>query len=82
MFDSVHVFARGLAALDQGHVLRPANLSCELEQPWDDGLSLYNYINAVSTSNNITTRKITRTHKYRIAQSCYQYKIKCTLLSA
>ncbi|KAF4528382.1 hypothetical protein B566_EDAN017002 [Ephemera danica] len=48
MFDSVHVFARGLAALDQGHVLRPANLSCELEQPWDDGLSLYNYINAAS----------------------------------
>ncbi|KAG8225897.1 hypothetical protein J437_LFUL006129 [Ladona fulva] len=48
MFDSVHAFARGLAALDRSHVLRPANLSCELEQPWDDGLSLYNYINAVS----------------------------------
>ncbi|XP_046392461.1 glutamate receptor ionotropic, kainate 2 isoform X4 [Ischnura elegans] len=46
MFDSVHAFARGLAALDRSHVLRPANLSCELEQPWDDGLSLYNYINA------------------------------------
>ncbi|XP_069680346.1 glutamate receptor ionotropic, kainate 2 isoform X1 [Periplaneta americana] len=46
MYDSVHVFAKGLAALDRGHVLKPANLSCELEQPWDDGLSLYNYINA------------------------------------
>ncbi|XP_021925438.1 glutamate receptor ionotropic, kainate 2 isoform X1 [Zootermopsis nevadensis] len=46
MYDSVYVFAQGLAALDRGHVLRPANLSCELEQPWDDGLSLYNYINS------------------------------------
>ncbi|XP_068085191.1 glutamate receptor ionotropic, kainate 2 [Anabrus simplex] len=46
MFDSVYVFARGLAALDRSHILRPANLSCELEKPWDDGLSLYNYINA------------------------------------
>lgn len=51
MFDSVHVFAKGLAALDQSHVLRPVNLSCDVEQPWDDGLSLYNYINAVSKHN-------------------------------
>lgn len=49
MFDSVYVFAKGLAALDQSHVLRLVNLSCDIEQPWDDGLSLYNYINAVST---------------------------------
>jgi hypothetical protein len=48
MYDSVYVFAKGLAALDRGHVLKPANLSCDLEQPWDDGLSLYNYINSVS----------------------------------
>lgn len=48
MYDSVHVFAKGLAALDRSHVLRPMNLSCDLEQPWDDGLSLYNYINSVS----------------------------------
>lgn len=48
MYDSVQVFAHGLAALDRSHVLRPANLSCEKEEPWDDGLSLYNYINAVS----------------------------------
>ncbi|XP_065350072.1 glutamate receptor ionotropic, kainate 2 isoform X6 [Cloeon dipterum] len=48
MFDSVYVFAKGLAALDQGHVLKPANLSCELEHPWEDGLSLYNYLNTAS----------------------------------
>ncbi|XP_076240022.1 glutamate receptor ionotropic, kainate 2 isoform X3 [Calliopsis andreniformis] len=46
MYDSVQVFAHGLAALDRSHDLRPANLSCEKEEPWDDGLSLYNYINA------------------------------------
>ncbi|XP_043271964.1 glutamate receptor ionotropic, kainate 2 isoform X6 [Venturia canescens] len=46
VYDSVQVFAHGLAALDRSHVLRPANLSCEKEEPWDDGLSLYNYINS------------------------------------
>ncbi|PNF32815.1 hypothetical protein B7P43_G04494, partial [Cryptotermes secundus] len=46
MYDSVYVFAKALAAVDRGHVLRPANLSCELEQPWKDGLTLYNYISA------------------------------------
>ncbi|KAK0071847.1 hypothetical protein PV326_000751 [Microctonus aethiopoides] len=47
VYDSVQVFAHGLASLDRSHVLRPMNLSCEKEEPWDDGLSLYNYINAV-----------------------------------
>lgn len=47
MFDSVYIFAAGLTALDRSHTLKPVNLSCELEQPWDDGLSLYNYINTV-----------------------------------
>ncbi|XP_054002686.1 glutamate receptor ionotropic, kainate 2 isoform X3 [Hylaeus anthracinus] len=46
VYDSVQVFAHGLAALDRSHDLRPVNLSCEKEEPWDDGLSLYNYINA------------------------------------
>ena len=48
VYDSVQVFAHGLAELDGSHVLRPANLSCDKEKPWDDGLSLYNYISAVS----------------------------------
>ncbi|OXU24325.1 hypothetical protein TSAR_016178, partial [Trichomalopsis sarcophagae] len=50
VYDSVQVFAHGLAALDRSHILRPANLSCEREEPWDDGLSLYNYINSVTQS--------------------------------
>jgi len=49
VYDSVQVFAHGLAALDRSHDLRPTNLSCDKEEPWDDGLSLYNYINAVRT---------------------------------
>ncbi|XP_051161373.1 glutamate receptor ionotropic, kainate 2-like [Leptopilina boulardi] len=47
MYDSVQVFAVGLRTLEQSHALRPANLSCELEHPWDGGLSLINYINSV-----------------------------------
>jgi glutamate receptor, ionotropic, invertebrate len=57
MFDSVYVFAKGLAALDQGYVLKPANLSCDLENPWEDGLSLYNYINTVIFTHNISFKR-------------------------
>ncbi|XP_076628916.1 glutamate receptor ionotropic, kainate 2 isoform X2 [Colletes latitarsis] len=47
MYDSVQVFAVGLRTLEQSHALRPANISCEQEHPWDGGLSLINYINSV-----------------------------------
>ena len=47
MYDSVMALAHGLAALDRGTSLRLANLSCEIEQPWIDGSSLFNYINTV-----------------------------------
>ena len=47
-YESVHVFAHGLQALDRSSSLRLANLSCEAEVPWNDGSSLFNYINAVS----------------------------------
>ncbi|XP_011500150.1 PREDICTED: glutamate receptor ionotropic, kainate 2-like [Ceratosolen solmsi marchali] len=47
MYDSVQVFAVGLRTLEQSHALRPMNISCELEHPWDGGLSLINYINSV-----------------------------------
>lgn len=53
MFDSVYVFAAGLTALDRSHSLKPTNLSCELEHPWHDGMSLYNYINSVSSYGKI-----------------------------
>ncbi|CAG0878616.1 unnamed protein product [Darwinula stevensoni] len=47
MYDSVHVFAQGLQALDRSTTLRPANLSCDDVIPWSDGSSLFNYINLV-----------------------------------
>ena len=47
MFDSVMALAHGLAALDRGTALKIANLSCDAEQPWNDGSSLFNYINSV-----------------------------------
>ncbi|XP_046446543.1 glutamate receptor ionotropic, kainate 2-like isoform X4 [Daphnia pulex] len=46
-YDSVHVFAHGLQALDRSSSLRLANMSCDDEVPWSDGSSLFNYINAV-----------------------------------
>uniref|UniRef100_A0A1A9WRS3 Glutamate receptor ionotropic, kainate 2 n=1 Tax=Glossina brevipalpis TaxID=37001 RepID=A0A1A9WRS3_9MUSC len=53
MFDAVYAFAAGLTAFDGSHTLKLTNLSCELEVPWDDGLSLYNYINT-ATFNGLT----------------------------
>lgn len=50
MYDSVFVFAIGLKTLEQSHTFKLANVSCDKEQPWDGGLSLTNYINAVSES--------------------------------
>ncbi|XP_034139434.1 glutamate receptor ionotropic, kainate 2 isoform X3 [Drosophila guanche] len=47
MFDSVYVFAIGLQTLEQSHTLYLSNLTCEDETPWNGGLSLINYINAV-----------------------------------
>lgn len=47
MYDSVYVFAKGLAAMDSGYSIKPTNLSCDVEKPWDDGLSLYNYLDSV-----------------------------------
>ncbi|KAM7341356.1 glutamate receptor ionotropic, kainate 2-like isoform 3-T3 [Cochliomyia hominivorax] len=48
MFDAVYAFATGLMALDGVHTLQLRNLSCDLEEPWNDGLSLYNYINTAN----------------------------------
>jgi hypothetical protein len=47
LYDSVYVFAAALTALDRSHTLKFVNLSCEAEKPWNDGLSLYNYLNSV-----------------------------------
>lgn len=47
IYDAVHVFAVGLQLLEQSHALRASNATCAVEQHWEDGLSLINYINAV-----------------------------------
>ncbi|XP_071541826.1 glutamate receptor ionotropic, kainate 2-like isoform X4 [Panulirus ornatus] len=47
IYDSVHVFALGLQALERSTSLKVANLSCDSELPWPDGSSLFNYINSV-----------------------------------
>ncbi|XP_063698938.1 glutamate receptor ionotropic, kainate 2 [Culicoides brevitarsis] len=55
MYDSVALFAAGLQSLDRSHKLKPVNLSCEQETPWEDGTSLYNYLNS-ATINGLTGR--------------------------
>ncbi|XP_030751505.1 glutamate receptor ionotropic, kainate 2 [Sitophilus oryzae] len=51
VYDSVYVFAKGLANMDS---IKPTNLSCDVEKPWNDGLSLYNYLDAVSDLHGLT----------------------------
>lgn len=58
MYDSVHIFAIGLQTLEQSHTLRLSNISCADEKPWDGGLSLINYINAVSIYFKVNIWKI------------------------
>lgn len=47
IFDSVYTFARGLHSLERGATLTQTNLSCDEESPWQDGSTLFNYINSV-----------------------------------
>ncbi|XP_043657347.1 glutamate receptor ionotropic, kainate 1 isoform X4 [Drosophila teissieri] len=51
MFDSVYAFATGLhfLNLDNRQNLYIKNLSCTSDQAWNDGISLYNQINAAIT---------------------------------
>ncbi|XP_056633759.1 glutamate receptor ionotropic, kainate 2 isoform X3 [Diorhabda carinulata] len=54
MFDSVYVFAKGLSGMENMQSIRPTNLSCDIEKPWDDGLTLYDYIDSVSGLHGLT----------------------------
>ncbi|EEB18839.1 glutamate receptor, ionotropic kainate 2 precursor, putative [Pediculus humanus corporis] len=55
MYDAVHVFASGLSAMDKSYSVKPANLSCDLEKPWENGANLFNFINSVYI-NGLTGR--------------------------
>ena len=56
IYDSVYVFAAGLQAFDGNQLSSSSpsssNVSCESEIPWNEGLSLINYINSVNNNNN------------------------------
>lgn len=68
MFDSVYAFAKGLMALNGVHSLQLRNLSCDLEEPWNDGLSLYNYINTANINGLTGTIDLTegRRNKFKV----------------
>ncbi|XP_054746114.1 glutamate receptor ionotropic, kainate 2 [Anastrepha obliqua] len=55
IIDSVYTFAAGLTELDRSYLLTQHNISCAADMPWNDGLSLYNYINSASI-NGLTGR--------------------------
>jgi hypothetical protein len=48
MYDAVYVLAHGLQQVDKSTRLRLVNLSCDGDQAWAFGSSLYNYLNLVS----------------------------------
>ena len=48
MYDAVHVLAHALQQVDHSTRLRLVNLSCDGNQAWAFGSSLYNYLNLVS----------------------------------
>ncbi|KAF0290340.1 Glutamate receptor ionotropic, kainate 4 [Amphibalanus amphitrite] len=54
VYDSVLVFARALTAMQDGVQFRSSGVSCGREQPWVDGSSLFNYINAVRELRGLT----------------------------
>ena len=48
MYDAVHVLAHALQQVDKSTRLRLVNLTCDGDQAWAYGSSLYNYLNLVS----------------------------------
>ena len=48
MYDAVYVLSHALQQVDQSTRLRLVNLTCEGDQAWAFGSSLYNYLNLVS----------------------------------
>ena len=47
MYDAVHVLVQALTELDRSTRLRLVNLTCDGDQAWAFGSSLYNYLNLV-----------------------------------
>ncbi len=51
MYDAVHVLVQALTMLDRSTRLRLVNLTCDGDQAWAFGSSLYNYLNLVGQNN-------------------------------
>lgn len=51
MYDAVYTLAHALQQVDHSTPLRLVNLTCEGDQAWAFGSSLYNYLNLVSVSH-------------------------------
>ena len=47
MYDAIHVLVQALTMLDRSTRLRLVNLTCDGDQAWAFGSSLYNYLNLV-----------------------------------
>ena len=47
MYDAMHVLVQALTMLDRSTRLRLVNLTCDGDQAWAFGSSLYNYLNLV-----------------------------------
>ena len=52
MYDAVFVMAKALELVDEVTNLRTVNLTCDGDQAWAFGSSLYNYLNLVSLCND------------------------------
>ena len=48
MYDAVFVMSHALELVDESTVLHLVNLTCDGDQAWAFGSSLYNYLNLVS----------------------------------
>ncbi|CAH1800080.1 unnamed protein product [Owenia fusiformis] len=48
MYDAVNTFAHALEGADKSAKMRLVNLSCEENEAWSDGSTLYNYLNLVN----------------------------------
>ncbi|XP_060086379.1 glutamate receptor ionotropic, kainate 2-like [Ylistrum balloti] len=47
MYDAAYLFARALHELLKSHSVKTVSLSCSKPQPWNDGISLLNYMRAM-----------------------------------
>ena len=75
MYDALHVLSNALQELDKSTRLRLVNLTCEGDQAWAFGSSLYNYLNLVSIFAGVMLHP-----NYGVPYRCYFIFIKHGLI--